>query len=359
MPAAPVRSRAIEGSSLTPSFLGIGHRPIARPRREVHGPAAVRAAGETVHRINQDARLSTQPARSRPIKGPESDRNPTGSARTAHASNQTIKGTDSAANRQPAGLARHDRSIRPRTNQANAVVMPQVGQSRPVTRGERTGPEPELGVRPVPRGSGTNVLANPKTPASPAAATTKQHREPANPAGDDPEECTNTGGPQHEWVIANDGPRSEGPSDRMRNLSERQDLARAKLKGRGTSGEWQSQEARGSPVCFLLAPRPSPLSSYSTHSSASIMADCMRRSTSRRQASMRLAVGVRRDDDRGWHDAGGGAERPGHAEPVPAPGPPRVAGRPSRRRRWGSRSGWRGRRLPGGPIVEGRAARRA
>jgi hypothetical protein len=65
--------------------------------------------------------------------GPDKDRNPTGSFRTALATNQAINGTASRANTHPAGFARHDRSTRPRVNQANAVVMPHVGQSRPVT----------------------------------------------------------------------------------------------------------------------------------------------------------------------------------------------------------------------------------
>jgi hypothetical protein len=64
--------------------------------------------------------------------GPESVRKPTGWARRAHASIQTIMGIEHAASRQPAGFARHDRSIRPRMNQAHAVVMPHVGHCRPV-----------------------------------------------------------------------------------------------------------------------------------------------------------------------------------------------------------------------------------
>jgi hypothetical protein len=99
----------------------------------VQGPTAIRAVGETAHRINQDAAISAAPVRSKPIEGHKSDRNPTGSARAADATSHTIKGIDSAAHKLPAGFARHDRSIRPRTNQAYAVVMPQVGHNCPVT----------------------------------------------------------------------------------------------------------------------------------------------------------------------------------------------------------------------------------
>jgi hypothetical protein len=85
-----------------------------------------------INRTNQDARLKTTPAVSSPIMGPDKDRDPTGSLRTALATNQAINGIDSRANTHPAGFARHDRSTRPRVNQAKAVVMPHVGQSRPV-----------------------------------------------------------------------------------------------------------------------------------------------------------------------------------------------------------------------------------
>jgi hypothetical protein len=84
----------------------------------VQGPRAIRVVGETAHRINQDAAISAAPVKSKPIEGHKSDRNPTGSARAAHAASQPIKGIDSTANKLPAGFARHDRSIRPRTNQA-------------------------------------------------------------------------------------------------------------------------------------------------------------------------------------------------------------------------------------------------
>jgi len=78
----------------------------------------------------------------RPIKGPERVRKPTGSFRTALEMNQTINGIESRANRHPAGLACQERSIRPRMNQANAVVIPQVGHSRPVTVAKAHGRSP-------------------------------------------------------------------------------------------------------------------------------------------------------------------------------------------------------------------------
>ena len=64
--------------------------------------------------------------------GPDKDRNPTGSFRTALTTNQAINGIASRANTHPAGFARHEAPTCPRVNQANAVVIPQVGQGRPV-----------------------------------------------------------------------------------------------------------------------------------------------------------------------------------------------------------------------------------
>jgi hypothetical protein len=97
----------------------------------VHGPT--NPPGETINRINQNARLRTTAPASRPRRGPSRERNPTGSLTTALDTNQAISGTVSRAKTNPAGFACHERSTLPRTNHANAVVMPQVGQSRPVT----------------------------------------------------------------------------------------------------------------------------------------------------------------------------------------------------------------------------------
>ncbi len=66
--------------------------------------------------------------------------------------------------------------MRPRTNHANDVVMPQAGHSRPVRVANAQGRIPSCVCVPKPRGSGSNVLANPKSPARPAAATKSRER---------------------------------------------------------------------------------------------------------------------------------------------------------------------------------------
>ncbi len=104
-------------------------------------------------------------------KGLYRDEKPSGWFSTALPTNQTIKGTVSRANTHPAGFACHERSIRPRTNHANEVVMPQVGHNRPVSVANAQDLSPSCVCVPKPRGSGFNVFANPKSPARPAAAT--------------------------------------------------------------------------------------------------------------------------------------------------------------------------------------------
>ena len=81
-----------------------------RPRDGQGGPAK-RSIGSTRTRGS-----ACSPPGARPSRAPDDRIH--GPARTAHASNQTIRGIDSRASRQPAGLARHARSIRPRTHQA-------------------------------------------------------------------------------------------------------------------------------------------------------------------------------------------------------------------------------------------------
>ena len=93
-------------------------------------------------RTVQDNRLRATVATTKPIKGTSNDRHPTGRPRAAPATSQGIKTAQVGASRLPAGLARHERSNRPRTNQANAVVIPQAGQRSPVTSANAQGARP-------------------------------------------------------------------------------------------------------------------------------------------------------------------------------------------------------------------------
>ena len=87
-----------------------------------------------------------------------------------------MSGTDSTANTDPAGFARHDRSIRPRPNHANEVVIPHAGQSLPVILKNEQGRIPSCVCVPKPRGSGSNFLARTKIPRIPAATAKSKHR---------------------------------------------------------------------------------------------------------------------------------------------------------------------------------------
>jgi hypothetical protein len=64
--------------------------------------------------------------------GFSSDWNPAAWFRAALAMSQAANGTDSRANRHPAGFACHARPRFPRTIHAYAVVMPHVGHNCPV-----------------------------------------------------------------------------------------------------------------------------------------------------------------------------------------------------------------------------------
>ena len=110
-------------------------------------PCPTGTAGETINRTNQHATLRTTAANSRTSTGLETDEKPTGSLATALHTNQIMMGTVSRASTQPAGFACHERSIRPRTNQANAVVIPHVGHSLPVVLKNEQDGQPELRVR--------------------------------------------------------------------------------------------------------------------------------------------------------------------------------------------------------------------
>jgi hypothetical protein len=139
-------------------------------------PCPTGTAGETINRTNQHATLRTTAATSKTTTGLESDEKPAGSFATALATNQTMSGTVSRASMHPAGFACHERSIRPRMNHANEVVIPHVGHSLPVILRNEHGGIPSCVCVPKPRGSGSSFLARPKTPSIPAAATESTHR---------------------------------------------------------------------------------------------------------------------------------------------------------------------------------------
>ena len=180
--------------------------PIAWPRLGAKPrPRPERPAKRSIVPTRTQAEHET--AQSDPSRDRERDRNPTGSFRTA-STEPDHQGIDSRANRHP-GICQ-ERSMRPRTNQANAVVMPQVGHGRPVIVAKAQGRSPSCTCVPKPRGSGTKVFANPNSPANPAAATNNR------PRVGQPKRCRTTGcrimgGPQHEWMVANGPSRSQGP----------------------------------------------------------------------------------------------------------------------------------------------------
>lgn len=151
-------------------------------------------AGETIKRTNQDARLRTMAATSRIKSGFESVEQPAGWFATELPTNQAMHGTDSRASTHPAELACHERSIRPRTNHANEVVIPHVGHSLPVIRRNEQGRIPSWVCVPKPRGSGSSFLARPKSPSIPAAATKSTHRI-GHPNGSAARRCRIMGGP--------------------------------------------------------------------------------------------------------------------------------------------------------------------
>jgi hypothetical protein len=143
--------------------------PVAPATASRLGPGLTRTAGETIDRINQDARQRTTARTSKAVSGRDRDGKPTGWFANELPTNQTMTGTVSRAKRHPAGFACQERSTRPRTNHANEVVMPQVGHNRPVTVAKVQGGSPSCMCVPKPRGSGSSVFANPRSPASPAA----------------------------------------------------------------------------------------------------------------------------------------------------------------------------------------------
>jgi hypothetical protein len=139
-------------------------------------PVIPRSTGAPMMRKNQNARLMTTIDTSNPIMGLLSDRKPTGLFSQEQRTNQTIRGTESRAIMHPAGLACHDWARQPRVNQANEVVIPQVGQRCPVSTANAHGPRPSCVWVPKPRGSGSNHRATTKSPPSPAAMSSKSNR---------------------------------------------------------------------------------------------------------------------------------------------------------------------------------------
>src|SRR5947209_5987014 len=83
-------------------------------------------------RTVQETRVKATMATARATSGCSSDRNGAGLPRAETSKSQGIRIMQVGARRLPAGLARQDRIGSTRTNQANEVVIPQVGQGRPV-----------------------------------------------------------------------------------------------------------------------------------------------------------------------------------------------------------------------------------
>ncbi len=82
----------IEGSSFSPFLPWVVHRPaaLAKAARLSHGPT--RTPGETINRINQDARPRATAATTKPVKGADRLWKPTGSFATALKTNQAMNG---------------------------------------------------------------------------------------------------------------------------------------------------------------------------------------------------------------------------------------------------------------------------
>ena len=110
------------------------------------------------------------------MSGRDSDLNPYGPFAAALATSQKMSGPETTASMHPAGFACHDLSNRPRATQANAVVIPHVGQGLPVDVRNEQGRNPSCVCVPNPLGSGSSFLARTKSPSIPAAATNKRHR---------------------------------------------------------------------------------------------------------------------------------------------------------------------------------------
>jgi hypothetical protein len=126
--------------------------------------------------MNQGPTLRTTVPTSKKRSGLESDEKPAGLFATALAISHAASGRESNASTQPAGFARHARSIRPRTTHENDVVIPHVGQGLPVILKKEQERIPSCTCVPNPRGSGSSFLARPNNPSAPAAATTSAHR---------------------------------------------------------------------------------------------------------------------------------------------------------------------------------------
>ena len=176
----------IEGSSFSPLLPWVVHRPAALARAGRFSSGPTRTPGETINRINQDARPKATAANSRPVRGADSALE---TDRLVRDRTQDQPGDQaersSRAYRHPAGLACQERSIRPRVNHANEVVMPQVGHSRPVTVEKRTGPEDqaECACR-NPAGPAPTFSPPPKAPPD-RPPRPETNSESANPAVDE------------------------------------------------------------------------------------------------------------------------------------------------------------------------------
>ncbi len=81
-------------------------------------------------------------ATSKPIRGRSIERKPTGFLCQTHINSQVTTPGIAAPMRHPAGFACHARMTEPRENHASAVVIPQEGQSRPVSTEKAQGPSP-------------------------------------------------------------------------------------------------------------------------------------------------------------------------------------------------------------------------
>jgi hypothetical protein len=115
-------------------------------------------------------------ATDKPTNGCSRVRNGQGRPRYATNRSQGISKKDVGAIKLPAGFARQEGTGWARTNQAKDVVIPQLGQGRPVADRNAQGHNPSCVCVPNPFGSGSSQRATTKIATRPIANKTSKIR---------------------------------------------------------------------------------------------------------------------------------------------------------------------------------------
>ena len=168
----------------------------------VEDPAAVRAAGETVHRTNQQARLSTHPDHEEAHQGPRERPKPHGPCPCGTRKHPDDQG-DRRRREQATRRVRPPRPIDPPPREPGKGRRHPAGRAQPPGHDrERTRPEPELGMCPITPQVGCQ---RPRQPQHPRHQDRRDHQETASQPAQTlpiPEE-NSTAGPRDDWMIAN------------------------------------------------------------------------------------------------------------------------------------------------------------